>query len=174
MKLVKITNNQVENIILVDPENIPDWCVDWPVAPEGVNVGDDYDEFTNKFSAPVKLVTSEQVNRERDRRISGTFTFEGNTFDCDQKSLARITGAATLAGFAIAAGVPAGYLFWHGGTSPFVWITADNSIVSMDAQTVFALGQAAAANETAHIFAARALKDMTPIPVDFASDSYWP
>jgi hypothetical protein len=36
------------------------------------------------------------------------------------------------------------------------------------------MGQAAAANESAHIFAARALKDMSPIPSDFSDDAYWP
>jgi hypothetical protein len=33
-----IKNNIVENIIVVDPNNIPDWCADWPTVPETDNV----------------------------------------------------------------------------------------------------------------------------------------
>jgi hypothetical protein len=37
-----------------------------------------------------------------------------------------------------------------------------------------AFGQTAAEHERAHIFAARALKDMDPIPDDWAAPEYWP
>lgn len=62
---------------------------------------------------------------------------------------------------------------WHGGSEPFGWIAADNEVVSMDAQTVFAFGQAAAAVETRLIFAARALREMDPIPENFTDDAWW-
>jgi hypothetical protein len=65
-------------------------------------------------------------------------------------------------------------LFWNGGLSPFAWIAADNSLVTMDAQTVVEFGRTAAQHEQSHIFAARALKDMEPIPLDYTDDSYWP
>lgn len=39
---------------------------------------------------------------------------------------------------------------------------------------MFAFGQAAVAHKQAHIFAARALKDAVPIPVDYEDDGYWP
>lgn len=35
MKKALVTNGVVENIIAVDPLNIPDWCADWPDVPEG-------------------------------------------------------------------------------------------------------------------------------------------
>lgn len=114
------------------------------------------------------------VDAERNRRMRGTFHFNGKDYGCDPESLQRITGAAALAGFFMAGGGSATDIYWHGGPQPFAWIADDNSIEIMDAQTVFAFGQAAAANETAHIFAARALKDMIPIPEDYTSDSYWP
>ena len=115
------------------------------------------------------------VNFERDHRMNATFIFQNTQFDCDQASLARITGAATLAGFAIAAGAPAGFLRWHQGGSDFAWITADNALFTMDAQTCFAFGQAAANNQSAYIFAANAIKGMDPIPTDYATNSdYWP
>lgn len=117
---------------------------------------------------------SEAINTERDRRIVENFSFGGTAFDFDDKSKSRVTGAATLAGFAIGAGALAGDLLWSGGSGPFTWISKDNSLVTMDAQTCFAFGQAAAAHERAHIFSARALKDMTPVPANFTDDEYWP
>ncbi|MDZ4136918.1 MAG: DUF4376 domain-containing protein [Paracoccaceae bacterium] len=114
------------------------------------------------------------VTAERDRRLATTFAFNGARFNSDAPSLARITGAAALAGFAIGAGAKPGDLFWHGGDQPFTWISSDNGLITMDAPTVFAFGRAAASNETAHVFAARTIKDMAPIPDDFTDDKYWP
>ena len=114
------------------------------------------------------------VNAERDRRLGTTFAFAGKSYDCDAQSLARITGAATLAGFAMGAGAEADDLRWHGGKADFTWIAADNSLTTMDAQTCFAFGNAAATNQSAHIFAGHAIKAMDPIPADFTNDKYWP
>ena len=44
----------------------------------------------------------------------------------------------------------------------------------MDAQTCLAFGTAAASWKAKLIYAGRALKDMSPIPADFAADSHWP
>lgn len=129
---------------------------------------------TREYEDPVIPVTRADVNAERNRRMRGTFTFNGVAYNCDEASLQRITGAGTLAGFAIAAGAQPDDLYWHGGESPFAWIAADNSVVQMDAQTCFAFARAAAAHETAHIFAAFALKEYDPIPQDYADDTYWP
>lgn len=114
------------------------------------------------------------VNRERNRRMTSTFTFASRSYDSDAASLARITGAATLAGFAMGAGAKAGDLRWHGGDADFMWIAVDNRLTTMDAQTCFAFGQAAATHQSAHIFAGRAVKSMDPIPADYTDDSYWP
>jgi hypothetical protein len=119
--------------------------------------------------------TSINVNSERNRRMFSTFTFGGVDYDCEPLSLARITGAATLAGFAMGAGAVAGNLRWHGGADDFTWIAADNSLTTMDAQTCFAFGQTAANNQSAHVFAGAAIKAMDPTPQDFASNEiYWP
>jgi hypothetical protein len=124
---------------------------------------------------PTAAQSRAAVNRERDRRMTSTFAFAGKDFDCDQDSLARITGAATLAGFAMGAGAPAGFMRWHGGAADFAWIAADYTLFPMDAQTCFAFGQAAANNQSAFIFAAKAIKGMAPIPADFATNAdYWP
>ena len=137
------------------------------------------DTWTNDTLTKVPKVlpapTRDDVNAERDRRIADSFVFGGVAYDNNEQSKARITGAATLAGFAIVNGAQPGDLRWHGGATDFSWITADNSIVTMDAQTCFAFGQAAASHEKDHVFAAKALKVLGPIPADYATnEAYWP
>ncbi len=121
-----------------------------------------------------RIVISDEVNIERDRRIATGFMFNSKSYAMDSESKARIAGAATLAGFAVGAGAPSGNYRWHGGTSDFVWIADDNTLTPMDAQTCFGFGQAAAAWETKCIFACRAIKETSPIPVDYTNDTYWP
>lgn len=117
--------------------------------------------------------STDEVNAERNRRIVTAFVFDGKPYDNDEVSKQRITGAATLAGFAMAAGKQPGDLLWHGGTAPFTWIAADNTLTTMDAPTCFRFGQQCAAHETRMIFFARALKETRPIPADYKADKYW-
>jgi hypothetical protein len=42
MNIVEIKDGIVTNIIVVDPNNIPDFCVDWPEATEGCYIGQSY------------------------------------------------------------------------------------------------------------------------------------
>lgn len=163
--LINTETNTIDTISMVYKE-------DWVEVPDYAYAGWSWDG--SAWIAPVVPITSQDVDSERNRRMRSTITFNGIEFACDEDSLQRITGAATLAGFALGAGYGPEDYYWHGGASPFTWIANDNSFVQMDAPTCFAFGQAAAANETAHIFAARALKDLNPIPVDYKDDSYWP
>lgn len=131
-------------------------------------------QFTERFpvaktTPPTAAEVRTAINAERDRRIRTPFTYLGHTFDYDDASQARITGAATLAGFAQLAGAELGDLRWHGGASDFVWIDHSNDLVPMDAATCLGFGKAAAAWESAHIFAARALKDRLDAGEDPAS-----
>ena len=114
------------------------------------------------------------VDAERDRRINGGFIFEGVEYQSRPEDRENIAGAATAALGAIVAGAQPGDLRWHGGAEDFAWIAADNTTHTMDAQTVYAFGQAAMAHKQAHIFAARDIKDADPIPEDVADDGYWP
>ncbi|MBA8798261.1 hypothetical protein FHW77_001967 [Agrobacterium sp. RC10-4-1] len=123
----------------------------------------------------VTAPTEMEVDRERDRRIAAGFTFNGVVYQSRRQDRENIAGASTAALAAMVNGAQPGDFRWHGGDSDFEWIAADNSTHPLDAQTTFAMGQAAMAHKQAHIFAARALKDMDPIPADFASnDTYWP
>lgn len=114
------------------------------------------------------------VDAERDRRIRDNFVFNTVAFDFDTNSKSNIAGAASLAGFAIGAGAVVGDYQWNGSGVDFSWLAKDNTSALMDAQTTFAFGAAAAEHNRAHIFAARALKDLAIIPEDFADDSHWP
>jgi hypothetical protein len=116
----------------------------------------------------------DDVDAERDRRISAGFVFNGVTYQTRAQDRENIAGASTAAVAAIMAGAEPGNLRWHGEDTDFAWIAADNSTVAMDAQTTLAFGQAAMAHKSALIFAARAIKDATPIPMDFIDDAYWP
>ncbi|MEC9247311.1 MAG: DUF4376 domain-containing protein [Pseudomonadota bacterium] len=119
-------------------------------------------------------ITSHEVDAERDRRIDAGFTFGGVLYQSRPEDRENIAGAATAALGAMVNGAQAGDLRWHGGNSDFVWIAADNSTHTMDAQTVFNFGQAAMQHKQMHIFAGRALKETSPIPADFSDDSHWP
>jgi hypothetical protein len=122
-----------------------------------------------------KEIMRGMVNEERDNRSAAGFAYNGKTFDFDHASIRRITGAAASAHIAVTlGGKQPGDLRWHDGATDFGWLAQDNTVMPMDAPTVIAFGQAAAAHEAAHIWAARALKDMAIIPDDFADDKYWP
>ncbi|MEY8117656.1 DUF4376 domain-containing protein [Falsihalocynthiibacter sp. BN13B15] len=113
------------------------------------------------------------INLERDRRINLGFDFAGQHFQSDPKSLLNISGAGASAGIAYISGKQAGDYRWHGGDSDFAWTVGDNTSFVMDAQTTFAMSQAAMAHVDWFMKASRALKDMDPIPSDFLDDQYW-
>ncbi|WP_430439101.1 hypothetical protein [Shinella sp.] len=118
--------------------------------------------------------TEEQVDVERDRRISAGFVFAEVIYQSRPEDRENIMGAGTAALGAMMQGALPGNYRWHGGDADFAWIAADNSLNPMDAQTVYAFGLAAMAHKTAHIFAARAIKDANPIPTDFTDNVFWP
>lgn len=119
-------------------------------------------------------LASSLIDYERDRRIADGFVYRGDLYQSRKEDRENISGAALAALAAISSGAALGDLRWHGGDSDFVWISADNSLAPMDAQTMFAFGQAAMAHKQAHIFAARALKDADTVITDYADDKYWP
>ncbi len=114
------------------------------------------------------------VNAERDRRIVAGLVFNGVLYQTRDQDRENIAGAGALAIAAIMNGAQAGDYRWHGGDADFTWIAADNSLHLMDAPTLLAFGTAVANHKAALIHAARIIKDMNPIPVDFIDNSYWP
>lgn len=136
-------------------------------------ISGDAGDIAPYVESPPPTPTPADVDAERDRRIADGFTFDGKLYQSRTEDRENIAGAS-VAALAAMSGASPGDLRWHGGDSDFVWIAADNSLTPMDAQTMFAFGQAAMAHKQAHIFAARALKDAEPIPADYADDSHWP
>lgn len=174
MRMAVINGTAVENII----EASPGFAIAGRAlveATDDAHIGGTYDGvFTPPEPDPAPAPTAADVDAERDRRIEAGFIFDGVHYQSRADDRENIAGASTAALGALMAGAQPGDLRWHGGESDFVWIAEDNTTVAMDAQTVFAFGQAAMAHKQAHIFAARALKDEDPIPADFADDIYWP
>ena len=115
----------------------------------------------------------EDVDRERDRRTS-ILRFDEAEFECDAGSQQRITAAGLTAKLAVLGGAQAGDLRWMSPDVDFGWVATDNDVASMDAQHMAAFSDAATNWVVRHALAARALKDMNPVPSDYASDQYWP
>ena len=122
------------------------------------------------LNGPVALASD--VDKERNRRIA-LIQYDGHEFEGDAVSLRRIDTAKTNALAAIINGSQPGDLRWADPNIDFVWISHNNASVPMDAQGMLSFGLAAAAWEGRHILKARALKNMSPIPISYADDSYW-
>lgn len=127
-------------------------------------------------NAPTPGIRAEDINAECKKRIEAGFIFSGKIFQSAEKDQINIIGVHALAMSVIQnGGGNVGDYRWHGGSEDFSWIAADNTEVVMDAQTVVAFGAAAAEHKRAHIYAARSLKNMSPIPTDYATnETYWP
>jgi hypothetical protein len=150
------------------------WSLDGENKPTRIASEYGLSDVLRQYGLPGPAVSEQDVQNERDRRIAAGFVFEDVLFQSRIEDQKRISGAATLALMAIGNGATRGDMRWHGGTNDFEWIAADNSGVAMDAHTVLRFAAAAANWEASHIWAARALKNMTPIPADFATnDAYW-
>ena len=125
-----------------------------------------------------RQISPEQVNDEKERRINGGFIFQGKPYQTDSSSRENIAGAKSMATDAISQGAVEGNYNWqkivdYSIDIPFAWITSDNEVVFMDAQTVLKFGYAALAYKQNLIFKALALKAMNPIPTDYTDDKYW-
>ena len=135
------------------------------------------DKTSEEIAAELAAKRTNQENNitfYRDTLIAQGFWFNGIKYDSRPEDQKRISGAALLAFMAASQGAQANNYLWHGGSEPFSWIAQDNTVVQMDAPTVISFGQTTAEHERSHIFAARALKDMDPIPDDWANTAYWP
>lgn len=115
-----------------------------------------------------------KVDEERNRRLLA-FPFGSKDYDfCDDRgSDVNIAGAGAMALAAIVNGALPGDLRWVDPNVDFSWVAADNTSTLMDAFTMLAFAKAAASWKASHIRCARAIKDASPIPADYASDHRW-
>ncbi|QBX37213.1 DUF4376 domain-containing protein [Brevundimonas sp. S30B] len=128
-------------------------------------------------AVPTVQTVSRDIDRERDRRIDSGFTFMGHRFQSRPSDRENIMGAAQLAVGAIGQGAEPGNLRWANPDQDFVWITADNQLVPLDAYQVLALFQAGVAFKSALTFHARGLKDAAAEAEDLTAFEWrngWP
>jgi hypothetical protein len=163
-----ITETQISELADMPTEN-PDgsWSYKWSVRDKTAEeLAQDHEHIIREKHLKIKI--------ERDRRLEADFEFMGKMYQRDAKSLQRITGASTLAGFAIAEGAQFGDLRWENPNRDFGWIASDDTVTPMDAYVTFTFGQAAAEREMAIVFAAKKLREMAPILEDYTDDRWWP
>ncbi|USR40787.1 DUF4376 domain-containing protein [Ectopseudomonas hydrolytica] len=171
----RIDSGTVAETTEINPAGRYHPSLEWVECPPEVKPGWLYSNgaFSPPESKP-QVVTKEDVDAERDRRIDSGVEFAGVVFQSRATDRENIAGAAQLGFMAMVAGVQPGDLRWANPDQDFTWIALDNSLVPMDAQTVVAFGKAAAERKQALIFAARQLKDMSEIPADYTDDRWWP
>ena len=51
--ICEIENGIILNVIVVDPDNVPDWCSNWPDLPEGGQIGHTYNSDGTTTAPPV-------------------------------------------------------------------------------------------------------------------------
>nr|WP_019365844.1 DUF4376 domain-containing protein [Pseudomonas luteola] len=171
-RAVIVVDGVVTNVVVSEPAFAAE--MGWIMEDEA-QIGWIYDGET--FTPPQPEVyqpTSSDIDAERDRRIDAGIEFNGKMYQSRSTDRENIAGAAQLAFMAIQEGAQEGDLRWATPEQDYMWIASDNSLVPMDANTVIGLAKAAAAQKQALIFAARNLKDMNPIPADYADDKWWP
>lgn len=141
-------------------------------APDDVYAGYLYSDGV--FSPPPPPpIEPYQVDMERDRRLGIGFMFNGKLIDSSDSSRASITEFATLAFMAKLNGAATGSYRWGNPDNDFTWITADNSLMPLDANGMVSLSIAASSNKSNLVLSARALKAMSTIPQDYTSDKWW-
>lgn len=198
--LIGLTHESLSDLSWTDPALGVQDCAWWPEDDQSPDLGE-FERYGDETLTPdptrhvvvvtravipwsAEEISAEQdrrrtelaaaIDAERDRRIDAGMTFGGVLYQTRPGDRENIAGKAMEAFMAITAGSQPGDLRWSNPDHDFAWIAEDNSLVPMDAQTVVAFGKAASAHKEAHVFAGRQLKDMQPIPADYADDRWWP
>ena len=126
---------------------------------------------------PAPPITMAQVDAERDRRKHLDLTFDVDTnskvFQADRASQIHMHEAAVWALKAVEAGAVVDDYRWNSNTEDFQWILADNSLLLMDAHEMIALWAEVSKRNTQLQLKGRALKDMSPIPMNYTDNSFW-
>lgn len=117
-----------------------------------------------------------QVDQEKERRVAMGFVYNGKAFQTNSQSqMNDILGkmADAMAAILIDQVDPAS-LKWSDPDHDFYWSAADGSLVPMTAPECLEFTRAAVRRKEKLVAAALVLKAMSPIPVDYYMDSYWP
>lgn len=173
MKKAKIENGVVTNIIMVDPENIPEWAASWPEATDGAAIGGTYDgqTFTPKVIPP-KPLTNADVNAELQRRVQQGGSFKPVGYPTPIPVLGDDTTTRNLQALAFAASMRLG---GGQGAASTPFRDHANVVHNLNQGQVLDLWNQGAAYVSAIFQAAWALKDNpNGVPADFADDVHWP
>lgn len=113
-----------------------------------------------------RAMTAQDVDAERDRRITGGFMFKRRPIQSDPESMRRIEAAAASASRS---------LLMNGSENDYFtdWVCADNTQLTLTIRRMLRLADVAATHERRALRAARALKDEQHVPNDFKDDKYW-
>lgn len=140
-----------------------DWLNNWEVLP-------------SKPVPPPPSAQPWEIDQEKERRVSMGFVYGGKAFETNSQS--QMNDILGKMGDAIAyITVDQGDLTslrWSDSRYDFAWTAADGTQVPMTAPECLAFTRAAVRRKEALVGAALALKAMSPIPVDYYLDSYWP
>ncbi|RIY00228.1 DUF4376 domain-containing protein [Aureimonas flava] len=126
--------------------------------------------------------TADEVEAEKVRRIEIGFPFMGKTIQSRQEDRENIAGAKSAAQDAKLLGAEPGELSWQKrldtdkGAEIFAWITADNSLLQLDADAMIAMGYAAMLHKQRLIFVAKGIKDRVAAGeriADVTADALW-
>lgn len=161
-KPVQATDEQGQNWALTEDSQHGDWL---RYIEEGGTID----------PADPPVITSWDVNAERDKRITGGIEYMGYTFQSNEFSQRNMMDASQSAEAAIATDptLAETYRWQSGATEDYRWITADNQYVLMNAYDVRGLAQMMIRWKQRQIVNGRVLKDMDPIPLDYKDDQYW-
>lgn len=157
-------------LIINDVQYPPDWPHDHLIA-----LGLEWVEI--EPPTPTTDDVCRQIDAERDRRIDGGFTFQGERLQSRPSDRENVMGAAQLAMGYLAAGGDPSSLRWADPDNDFVWITADNGTIPLTAPDTIAMFQAGVAFKSALTFYARAMKDAVIVAEDPSSVEWgegWP
>lgn len=144
----------LENVSPADSDADQYAAIDWRDEGDPPTLADLQDK-----AAELKVeVETADVDALRNEKIAAGFIFDGTLYQSRPGDLENIAGAATSAVAALIAGAQAGDLRWADPDQDFAWIASDNGMVTMDAPTVVAFGNAAMAHKSGLIFAASAIK----------------
>lgn len=125
------------------------------------------------------VVPGAEVNEEMYRRLELDLSYLGHSFQMNETSRNLIRRAAVQASVFLLSGGQADDAKWHlpadqkASGAAFAWIASDNTPVPMLASETVAFGTAVDTREMFLRMKARGLKDMTPIPLDYADEKYW-
>ena len=123
--------------------------------------------------APV-VITSADVDAERDRRIASGFTHRGKRYQTDAFSERSVHTMMTVASAYLLGNGDGESYRWFNPNYDFYFIAEDNTHVLMTAKDMIEFGTTFAQWGSMHTLVGSELKRQEVIPVNYKDNNYWP